>query len=316
MSGTGPAVQSPVRLPDFFIIGAAKSGTTALHEYLGQHPDVFVTPHKEPPFFSLEYDRGMEYYWRTYFGAWRGERVAGESGGKLFPFAETVAARMAEHVPGARLIALLREPVARAHSHWWMNVSRGRETLGFAEAVERNLADLEAGITFETLADEPRWRAHVAASLTGSRVYVNFGHYARQLRPFMDRFPRDRMLVLSFDDLQRDAAAITGRCFAFLGVDPGAVSPDLTPRNTAGTHRTSASVPGLSRLSRASGLSRLLPAELKARLRERFFRRPAKPTAPDPRTVARLREHYAPHNRALAELLGPDAPAWATNDAA
>lgn len=307
-----------MRKPNFFIIGAAKSGTTALHAYLGQHPEVFVTPHKEPPFFSLEYERGLEYYWNTYFGEWRGEKLAGESGGKMFPFPAVQARRMAEAVPDARLVALLREPVDRAFSHWWMNVSRGREELDFAAAVEQNLRDLDAGITFEGADGSARWREHVAQlqrGRTGSRTYVSFGHFARQLRPFIECFSREQLLVLSFDELRRDAGAATRRVFAFLGVDPHAVQLDLRPQNVARGVRAWRGLGGARRLSRASGLSRLLPAPWKAALRGAIFEARAEVPAPDPRVVQRLREHFAPHNRELVELLGPDAPAWARSGA-
>lgn len=307
-----------MRRPNFFIIGAAKCGTTALHDYLGQHADVFVTPHKEPPFFSLEYERGLDYYWDTYFGQWNGERMVGESGGKLFPFAGVQAARLAESVPEARLVALLREPVDRAFSHWWMNVSRGWEELSFGEAVERNLRDLEAGITFDTVADEPLWSEHTAQlrrGRVGSRIYVSVGHYARQLHPYLERFSRERLLVISFDDLCRDAAAVTRRAFTFLGVDPDSVELDLTPRNVAQSRRASRSLPAVSRLSRAMGISRLIPPQWKAGFRRAFFQKRVAVPVPDPEVVARLRDHFAPHNRALVELLGADAPAWARRSA-
>src|SRR5436190_811051 len=64
---------SRMALPSFFVVGAAKSGTTSLHVYLDQHPDIFMSKPKEPFFFEAEYDRGPEYYYRRYFGGWNGQ---------------------------------------------------------------------------------------------------------------------------------------------------------------------------------------------------------------------------------------------------
>jgi hypothetical protein len=116
--------------------------------------------------------------------------------------------------------------------------------------------------------------------------------------------------VISFDDLRHDAAAVTRRVFTFLEVDPDSVELDLTPRNVAQSRRASRSLPVMSRLARAMGISRLIPPRWKAGVRLTFFQKRAAVPVPDPEVVARLRDHFAPHNRALAELLGADAPAW------
>src|SRR5204862_1223537 len=109
---------SRMALPSFFVVGAAKSGTTSLHVYLDQHPDIFMSKPKEPFFFEAEYDRGPEYYYRRYFGGWNGQREVGESRHRnlYFPY---IPARIHSYNPNARIIAVLRNPAERAISHWW-----------------------------------------------------------------------------------------------------------------------------------------------------------------------------------------------------
>ena len=97
-------------LPDFFILGAAKAGTTSLFELLKLHPDVFMSSPKEPFFFEYEYEKGLGFYSRTYFRGWNGQKRIGEArvSHLLLPF---VPGRIRASRPEARLIAILRDPV-------------------------------------------------------------------------------------------------------------------------------------------------------------------------------------------------------------
>ena len=108
------------QLPNFLIIGAPKCGTTALYYALKRHPQIHLSTPKEPFFFEEEFDRGTEYYWRTYFAdGWQGQPLVGEARNAHL-FVPYVTRRIYETVPHARLIASLRNPVERAFSHWWM----------------------------------------------------------------------------------------------------------------------------------------------------------------------------------------------------
>ncbi len=124
--------------PSFFVVGAAKSGTTSLHVYLDQHPDIFMSKPKEPFFFEAEYDRGPEYYYRRYFGGWDGQREVGESRHRnlYFPY---IPARIHQYNPEALILAILRNPAERAISHWWHWYARGKEDLGLFDALQADL---------------------------------------------------------------------------------------------------------------------------------------------------------------------------------
>jgi len=137
-----------VNRPSFFLLGASKAGTTSLHYYLAQHPDILMSDPKEPPFFRLEYARGPEWYWRNYFRRYAGQRAAGDGAPQNLhlPF---VAPRIAATAPAARLIVLCRAPVERAVSAWGHNVRLGVEAWPVPAAVEKNLRRLDQGDTLE-----------------------------------------------------------------------------------------------------------------------------------------------------------------------
>jgi len=145
-----------VNRPTFFLLGATKAGTTSLHYYLTQHSDILMSDPKEPPFFRLEYERGPDWYWRTYFRRHAGQREAGDGAPQnlYLPF---VAPRIAGTAPDARLLVLCRHPVDRAVSAWRHNVRAGVERVPFEAAIEQNLRRLERGPTF---ADETEARPY------------------------------------------------------------------------------------------------------------------------------------------------------------
>ena len=128
-------------MPNFFLIGANKAGTTSLHYYLSQHPDVFMSNPKEPRFFSAEYDRGFEYYRRTYFREYEGERIVGDAATQhlYLPF---VAKRIASSIHEPRFTVICRNPVDRIISNYWHRTSIGLENRSFEEGIDLNLRQL------------------------------------------------------------------------------------------------------------------------------------------------------------------------------
>jgi hypothetical protein len=212
-------------LPDFFLIGAPKAGTTALHSALARHPGLFLSPVKEPKFYLCgehRPDRAQhrgpgdahsrnEWIWRrddyeALFvdapnGALRGESTP-------FDLADAPALeRLRADVPRARLIAVLRDPVDRAYSNWMHLWSDGLETEpDFVRALEIEDARRAAGFA-------PFWH------------YRRLGLYGEQLDALLRLFPREQLHLLRYRDLvDRPAEAVSAVC-AFLGVD--ATDPPL-----------------------------------------------------------------------------------------
>jgi hypothetical protein len=184
-AGGGPQTGA---LPDFIVIGAAKSGTTYLYHLLTQHPLIAPAALKELRFFDFFFEQESVEWYRRCFPVPRikdGRRtITGEATPYLFhPFAPERVARV---VPQARLIALLRNPVDRAYSHYQMVVKNGNESLSFEEAIE---------------AEEGRCSEMSATSLEYQRFsYMSTGIYVDHLLRWSTFFPREQMLVLKSED--------------------------------------------------------------------------------------------------------------------
>lgn len=300
------------RLPNFLIIGAPKSGTTALYYWLAGHQEVQLSTPKEPYFFEEEYERGPEYYWRTYFAdGWRGQSLVGEARTSHL-FLPYVTRRIYETVPDARLVAILRNPVERAFSHWWMSRCMGREPLGFDEALRANWRSIRDGTSLEGPDVERRWRANILArgrfrrpEPLSVRPYIEPGHYARHLERFLTYFPRSQLCVLLYDDLLQRPQDTMTRLLEFLGLDGSGMRHAPAPENVSLTRFSRP----LFKFSRRIRLERIVPRGLLAAARTSLSNIGSRPTMAD---AARewLQDYFEPHNRRLELLLGRDLAAW------
>lgn len=180
-------------LPNLLVIGAMKGGTTSLWEYLRQHPQIHMSPTKEIHFFDRDerWARGREWYESFFSGATAAHTVVGEATPAYarFPLFQDVPARAASVVPAARLVYVLREPVARVRSHYLHHRSLGLETLPFAQAV------------------------------VSHSTYVDTSRYSLQIEQWLRRYPREQLLVITSEQLRREHAATMRRVYGFLGVD-------------------------------------------------------------------------------------------------
>lgn len=273
--------------PNYLVIGAQKCATSSVCDLLGQHPDVFMTDPKEPFFFSHDevYARGLGWY-ESLFDAAGPAAAVGEGSTTytqrgLYPRA---AERVAEHLPGARLIYVVRDPLERIRSHWMHLRSKGgRETLPFEQAVMTR------------------------------PEYVDHSLYSAQLEPYAPYEADGRLLVVFFEDFRADPEGELRRVFAFLGVDPSA----WVPEDAAGVrHRSAegrADTPLMRPLRRVPGfatLRDLAPGSAREALR-RIFKKPVgdRPEwTPGARTWAL--ERIEPDARAFLEKHGKPAGYW------
>lgn len=202
-----------VTAPDFVIIGAQRGGTTSLHAYLSAHPKVRTPATKELHFVTDRYERGHDWY----RGQFPRDLPPGTLTGEATPYAlfhPLAAGRLRQVAPEAKLIALLRNPVDRAYSHYLFERARGDEPLEFAAALDaepRRLAGEEAALArCSTYVSKP----HKHAS------YVARGNYAPQLERWFAHFPREQMLVLRSEDFYGQTPATFARVTAFLKMKP------------------------------------------------------------------------------------------------
>ena len=225
-------------LPDYLIIGAQRAGTTSLHRYLIQHPGVRTTLRtKGVHFFDTGYGRGMSWYasrFPTRLTAWyvarrHGVELRTGEASPYYLFHPQVPARVAEHLPQVKLIALLRDPVGRAYSHYQHEVARGFETLSFEEAISAEPARL-AGEA-ERLAADPGYRsfAHQHHS------YLARGRYHEQLERWRARFSDHQLLVLSSERFFAEPERTFQRVLEFLELP--AFTPDGYERHNGYDYR-------------------------------------------------------------------------------
>lgn len=185
------------------MIGAQKAGTTSLAFLLDQHPRITVSRPKEPAFFTRNWDRGLDWYRDCFAGPDDAILLDATPGYSLAPTDmfpadedkrgspyEDVPARIHSLRPNARFIYVMREPAARTYSAYWHRVRSGEEKRGFREAI------------------------------SSTSNYLRGSDYYGQLQHFLKYFPLQSFQFHLFEDLTRDPAAATRRCFEFLGAEP------------------------------------------------------------------------------------------------
>ena len=302
--------------PDFLVIGAPKSGTTSLYHYLRQHPDIFLSPtRKEGRFFSdiwkgavhwpafYHFDApGSVADYQALFAERRNETRAGDVSPDYLAYADIAAPQALSLCgPATRIIAILRNPVDRAWSHYLQNVRRDAEFLSFAKTLEIEAERKTANWGFQWL-------------------YTDTGRYAGKLQPWMNRF--DDCLILLQDELDRDAPASLRRIFNFLDIDPDAPVSLKQRYNTGGIPVAKLPVLAGAYDHRAGESFEALHAELVAPVSGISSAATADGVYPPPGTApvqvppmdadtrAMLEARFAPEIDALERLLGRSLDVW------
>jgi hypothetical protein len=269
-----------------------KSGTTSLHAYLREHPQIFMSRLKEPGYFveELNLDRGEAWYLDLFAGA-DGARVIGESTTDYtkYPKYRGVAERIARFNPEARFIYLMRDPVERTISHYWHAV--------------RHRLRLERRELLTAIRDEPHYR--------------DVSHYAMQLEPYLSLFGRDRILAVTFEEMNTRPGSFIASVLQWLGVDSGFVPPNLHERENV-TPKVIRRVRGFGLLHgfRHSSLWNAVGSYVHPSLRQAGKRlavdkvdRSRQGTTD---AIAFLRPIQLEQTQRLAAILGRDFPEWRT----
>lgn len=266
------------RLPDFVVIGAMRSGSTSLYRHLADHPEVWMD-HKEIHFFDRRFEYGVDWYKSVFPAEAQGAKAYGEATPSYLYDREAIG-RMAEVLPHARLLAILRDPVERAYSHYWMDRARGREHRPFEAVVDEELRD----------------------GFGSDSAYLDRGRYQPQLECVCRHFPREALHVVLLDDLEQAPGETFAGVCRFVGVDPSFSPPHIGERvNRFVSFRS-------QRLQRAR---KQVPKVFRARLV--LNRLNAKKVEYPPMaeaTRARLRDVFVEDNRALAAWMGRDLSGW------
>lgn len=314
-----------MRLPDFIIIGAAKAGTTSLYQQLSAHPDLFLSTPKEPEFFARDdrYAAGLESYARLFAGA-RPDQICGEASTlySLSPLFPQTAARMAEAVPGVKLIYMLREPVARAYSYY-VQLVKNYQNATRDYTVHRRFEDCLFPERFPARAPREKFLAPFDAHLPDlPELMLGGSRYEAQIAAYLAHFPRDQILFVTFEEFLANRAAVLTRICGFLGIDPALLvqAPAARANISADHFDKMGKVVATEDLKRRLGLlgriGMMLPKGLRARLRDLALG--AKPVAvqsPEPppmapETEAWLRAEFHADLDGLERLTGLDLGAW------
>ena len=295
-------------LPNLFILGAAKCGTTTLHAHLSRMTDVCMSQPKEPFFFEAEFARGLGFYRQNYFSHWGGEPFLGDARHANL-FLPWIPGRIAAMNPAAKLIVLVRDPVERAFSHWVHFRNAASEPLSFSEAIAEDWKRIKNGRRLTTPQEQeeharllgPNELGHTGKGLY--RTYIDRGYYAEQIERYRQWFSVDQLKVYLFEELISCPEKIVNDIVNFLQLDPqyNRFEKDLweNPANVPGWTR---------RLYEKLRLYRLAP-EFSRRWARRMIRRMRK-SRTDRRIWDWLRDHFRIPNERLAELLGRDLSHW------
>lgn len=222
-------------LPDFLVVGAAKSATTSLHVYLDQHPGIYMPAVKESWFFSY-FDSPPRYagpssvdgvitrledYVRLFERADPSQKLGDASPSYLYTYEDAIrnirSVYPSDRLGDLRIIISLREPVSRAFSQYWTFKRYEQEPLPFEQAVDEAVIARRLRENWSIFYD-----------------YTGFGRYYEQVKAYMDAFGRDKVLVVLYDDIQKNPVAVCQSIYDFIGVDSGFV-PNVRVRHNSNT---------------------------------------------------------------------------------
>ena len=309
------------RLPDFFIIGAAKSGTSNLHSILTKHPNVFMPTPKEPEFFARDdlYNKGIEAYAGNFYEA-RPDQIVGEASTiyTLSPFFPETAKRIRYHTPNAKFIYIIREPVTRSFSYYKQIIRN----------YQRESGSYEVNRTFEEFLDNK----HAAPR---DRVFASFDEhlpdhpdlciagsdYLYQINKYLEVFDIEKFHFIKFEDFIRNEAKELKKITAFLGIDPlppEAFSEERWQNISDDYFAQASDLRKVQMLSRTLGpaweVRRALPKSFRSLLKEKFLqyssRKSAAPQRMKPETMDVLSTRLLKDIDKLQGVTGLDLSSW------
>jgi Sulfotransferase domain len=278
-------------MPTLIIIGGLKCGTTSIHHYLGLHPEIQMSKPKELNFFveGLNWDLGLDWYRGRFDGRFP---VRGESSPHYtnLPRFEGVAERIHRHVPDARLIYMVRDPISRILSHWSHATGAGYEARPMEDALTR-----------------------------ADQAYVSRSMYWQQLQPYLELFERSRIEVIAQEELQSDREGTMRKAFRFVGVDESFTSEQFSREWEKSSAKESDRYQLMERLIKLPGFRSFdrnfdrLPERMRWMV-EKIVHDPDAAPAPKPELPDTIRDRlsslFAEDVAVLQRFAGREFPGW------
>jgi hypothetical protein len=281
-----------MKRPNLFIVGAPRCGTTAMYQFLGQHPECYMSPKKEPYFFGsdLEWRKrriDRERYLALFSGA-QDQKILGECS-VLYLYSRLAASEIKAFSPDAYIIIMLRDPVEMIYSWHSLLLFAGDE----------DIEDFGAALDAE--ADRKRGLRIPRTPMTDNLFYREIGKYYEQVKRYLDTFGGERVHVVIYDDFQRDNAEAFVKTAQFLEIDD-----DFKPDFRVVNHNHRRLSRGLAGLMRYRSLG-WKPLKIAInRMNTKYEARPPM----DPELRKQLQAEFAPDVERLSELLGRDLTHW------
>jgi hypothetical protein len=313
-----------MRLPDFLLIGASKAGTTTLYEYLRQHPQVYMTTPKSLSFFSRDeiYAQGINWY-ASFFQEAEPNQVCGEASPDQthWPQFPKSSERIAQWLPNAKFIYIMRHPVERAYSQYVQEI-KGMQTLATAlSSGKLSKEEIKFKLTYEPQLKVPE---SFEESIKKHEFILETSNYIKQIELYLRFFKKESFIFLLMEDLIQYPLETMGQVFEFIGVDNeiNLVGNKPIAANQASTHaewfvRSRINAP-LRAIPGSSIAKALLSKEIRDRiykiLKQLFYSKQVenkylpKPMLPETRQI--LLERFREPNQRLAEFLNRDLSHW------
>ncbi len=297
-----------IRWPNFLIVGAARAGTTSLHEFLDKHPDIYMSLRKEPTFFTFfpvdpKYKNARHKYYSTteeYLKNFEGhnEQILGESSTAYLYFADRTIKAISSMIPDykkTKILIILRDPAERAYSQYMNNRRDLLEQLSFEDAIRD-----------EEYRKKENWHFDF--------YYTDKGFYYQQVKAYLENF--DHVKVCLYEDLENDPQKLLSEIFEFLAVKPYREDLEIKVKNQGGEMKvkwfkkiiTTRKNPVLNLIRKM--LSRETKKRLRLRVKSLLLKYNLKKSDMDPRVKKELREIYRDDVKNLSVLINRNLDNW------
>jgi len=286
---------------EFFVVGAARSGTTSIYKHFSMHPEIFLPRVKECNFFSNIESLDQEVYktpkkekqyhmkiitspevYSSLFSEAEDDLLKGEVSPSYLWDKES-AKRIYEYNPNAKIIISIRNPIYRAYSHYLMHLNTGYEKQP----------------TFEKAISAKKIRIW-----GGGNLYLEMGLYYEQIRSYFELFDTDQIKIIIYEEWVKDIEKTMNDLHVFLGLKPFN-NYDLTKKNNETIHLKNGNIINFLRQKNIKRtLNKLLPEELKDKIKRTFFVDNIEKQEINPETYERLKEYYKNDISELEKMIG------------